>query len=58
LSIFGMHAKLIIGGGPHITTKVSSAGGYKWVAIISADTNPELYFQPRKPNEQELKKLL
>mmetsp|Transcript_69965 Transcript_69965/g.138698 ORF Transcript_69965/g.138698 Transcript_69965/m.138698 type:complete len:323 (+) Transcript_69965:452-1420(+) len=41
----GLHAKLIIGGGPHIRTRVSGPAGGRCSAIIVSVMKPEEYFQ-------------
>ena len=47
-SKFGMQAKLIMGGGPHMSTMESGPGGNRWSLIISSLMKPLLYFQPEK----------
>ena len=39
-SRFGLHANLIMGGGPHMSTSVSSEGAGRWLVIISLEMKP------------------
>jgi hypothetical protein len=54
LSRAGVHAKLIIGGGPHIKMSVSSLGGGKCLAIISSFTKPMSYDQSTEFIQQKI----